>query len=485
MSEFTYPYCAISDGTLANTVILQDAISGVPAYLLDLPDHWVPSIPTLTDATLSGRGPVNDTEEELPLIISGRTPAEVTVNRARLINLLDQARRWKMGENVLPVLMKYVPAGSATYDSGTPLQAAILGRVGDDSGVPISNFQKTGDPHMGWCQQVNVRLKRRGQWIGSAESVTSTPAAGSGARHHMAFSTSLSEFSPLKVTIDNLTPGAALSMTPSFVMVARNKAGTSTVAGSYLQSYAAETMTATGWTAVASAGNNPLGTNVLRYTPTGTTFVASGSLTLTSPLTQCKRIYVYATVRNNHATRTFQLGGQFISAGGTQTLSLPYTFIDASIQTPRAICLGSMALPVDSNALANATFPTFKLIAAVSSTSGSPTLDIDNIVFIGAEDEGCNVMTLRAFTMPNQSNIDLTLDPQSITMPVPTATLEYSTTVDFLGYEGNLWSNTILQRVTCLWLAVQGTNWRFANNANTLQTFTFTVTRRPAYLVPQ
>lgn len=485
MSEFTYPYLAISDGTLAGTVILQDAIQGVPAYMLDLPDHWVPAIPTLADATLSGRGPVNDAEEEFPVIISGRTPAEVTAKRATLINLLDQARAWRMGQNVLPVLMKYVPAGSAVYDSGTPLQAAILGRTGEESGVPISNFQKTGDPHMGWCQQVAIRLKRRGQWLGSAESVTSTPAAGSGARHHMAFSTSLVEFSPLKLTIDNLTPGAALSLLDSFVFVARNKAGTSTVAGSYLQSYAAETMTATGWTAVASAGNNPLGTNVLRYTPTGTTFVASGALTLTSPLTLCKRVYVYATVRNNNATRTFQLGGQFISAGGTKTLSLPYTFIDNSIQTPRAICLGSMALPVDSNTLPNATFPTFKLIAAVSSITGSPTLDVDNIVFVGCDDEGGNVMTLRAFTIPAQSNIDITFDPQSLTMPTPTATLEYSSTIDFLSYEGNLWSNTILQRVTCLWLATQGTNWRFANNANVLQTFTFTATRRPAYLVPQ
>lgn len=484
MSELTLPYLAISDGTLAGTVVLQDAIQGVPAYLLDTPDHWVPSIPTLTDATLSGRGPVNDTEEDLPVIISGRTPADVTAKRSVLVNLLDQARAWRMGGNVLPVLMKYVPAGSANYDSGTPLQAAILGRVGEDSGTPLSNFQKTGDARMGWCQQVAIQLKRRGQWIGSTESVSSV-AAASGTRHHMAFASSLSEFSPLKLTIDNLTPGAALSLLDSFVFVARNKSGTSTVAGSYLQSYAAETMTATGWTAVASAGNNPLGTNVLRYTPTGTTFVNSGNLTLTSPLTLCKRVYVYATVRNNNATRTFQLGGQFVSAGGTKTLSLPYTFIDNSIQTPRAICLGSMSLPVDSNTLPNATFPTFRLTAAVSSTTGSPTLDIDNIVFVGVEDEGGNVMTLRAFTIPAQSNIDITFDPQSLTLPTPTATMEYSSTVDLLSYEGNLWSNTILQRVTCLWLATQGTNWRFANNANTLQTFTMTATRRPAYLVPQ
>lgn len=482
MSDLTPPYLALSDGT--TTIILQDAMRGVPAYLLDALDHWVPSIPELTQATLVGRGPVRDAEEELPIIISGKTPADVTAKRATLVNLLDQARRWKRGENVTAVTMQYVPAGSATYSAGVPLQAAVLGRAGEESGIPVAPFSKTGDNRLAWCQQVGIRLKRRGQWLGEVESASSV-AAASGTRHHIAFASSLAEFSPLKVVIDNLTPGAALSLLDSFVFVARNQAGTSTVDGSYLQSYAAETMTATGWTAVASAGNNPLGTNVLRYTPTGTAFVNSGSLTLTSPLTLCKRIYVYATVRNNNATRTFQLGGQFVSAGGTKTLSLPYTFIDASVQTPRAICLGSMSLPVDSTTLPNATFPTFRLTAAVSSITGSPTLDVDNIVFLGAEDEGGNVITARAFTLPNQASIDLVFDPRSLTLPTPTATLEYGSTADFLSYEGELWSNTILGRVTLLWLATQGTNWRFANNANTLQTFTFTASRRPAYLVPR
>lgn len=482
MSETTLPYLAITDGT--TTVILQDAVRGTPAYILDSLEHWVPSIPTLSDNTLSGRAPVNDTEEEMPVIVMGNTPADVTAKRAVLINLLDQARRWRMGQNVAPVIMQYVPAGSASNTSGDPLQAAILGRVGEESGIPIGPFERMNNPRIGWMQQVALRMRRRGQWLGAVESASSS-AAASGTRHHIAFASSLAEFSPLKVSIDNLTPGAALALPDSFVFVARNKAGTSTVAGAYLQSYAAETMTATGWTAVASAGNNPLGTNVLRYTPTGTTFVNSGNLTLTSPLTLCKRIYVYATIRNNNATRTFQLGGQFVSAAGTKTLSLPYTFIDASVQTPRAICLGSMALPVDNNTLPLATFPTFRLTAAVSSITGSPTLDVDNIVFVGADDEGGNVMTLRAFTIPAQSNIDLVFDHQALAMPAPTATLEYGSTADFLSYEGNLWSNTILQRVTLLWMATQGTNWRFANNANTLQTFTFTASRRPSYLVPQ
>src|SRR3990167_7178655 len=142
--------------------------------------------------------------------------------------------------------------------------------------------------------------------------------------------------SPLKVVIDNLAPGAALAMKDSFVFVARNKAGTSDVAGSYIQSHAASTMTATGWTAVADAAQNPIGgTNVLRYTPTGTAFVVSGALTLTTPLTVSKRIYVYATLRNNNATRTFQVYVEFTSLGGTKTLTTQIVDIDASSTTPR------------------------------------------------------------------------------------------------------------------------------------------------------
>lgn len=483
MSDITLPYLAITDGT--TTIVLQDAVRGTPAYLLDALEHWVPSIPALSENSLANRGPFSDAEEELPIIISGTTPADITAKRSTLLRLLDQARRWQRGENVAAVTMQYVPAGSALYSSGSPLQAAVLGRVGDDAGIPIAPFEKTHDSRNAWIQQIAVRLRRRGQWLGPVESVSSS-AAASGSRQHIAFASSHPEFSPLKIVLDNLTPGAALVMKDSFILAARNKSGTGDVTGSYLQSLAANGMTATAWTAVADAANNPFGgTNILRYTPTGTAFSTSGILTLTIPLTTCKNIYVYATIRNNNATRTFQLLPLFVSAGGTRTLIGTPILIDTSTTQPRVVCLGGISFPVDEQNLPSATYPTFKLQAAVSSITGAPTLDIDNLVFVGMDDEGSNVIAVKTFTFPNQANIDFTFDPQALTLPHPTATLDYTAVTDSLSYEGNLWSNTLLQRVTLVWLATQGANWRFANNANVLQTFTFTATRRLAYLTPQ
>lgn len=486
MPTQSHPYLVLTDGT--TTVTFSDGVGGATSYPLAGRNVWAPNIASLRRDALAGRAPYGDVIEELTINIIGATAAAAMSNLATLARLLDQAERWRRGDNVAAVALKYVPQGSTVHSTSTPLQAIVLGRaVGDETNtVGLSpEFNDVG--LIFWIRDVRMRFIRRSQWLGASESASSS-AAGSSARHHVAFGSSHPEFSPLKIVLNDLTPGAALAMKDSFIFVARNKAGTSDVTGSYIQSLAAETMTATGWTAVASAGNNPLGTNVLRYTPTGTTFVASGALTLTSPMTLSKRIYVYATLRNNHATRTFQVYGEFTSLGGTKTLITPTTFIssgDDGTTQPRAVCLGSISIPVDEVALPNATYPTFKLYAAVSSTTGSPTLDFDNLVFLGADDEGGNALTILAFTIPNQTNIDLIVDPQALTSPRPTVTLDYTSVTDMLSYENNPWNNTVLDRVTCLWLATQGTNWRFANNANTLQTFTFTATRRLAYLTPQ
>ena len=484
MATQSNPYLRISDGT--TTVSIADGAGGATSYPLAGRRAWTPNVGVLRRDELASRAPYGLAEEQLALNITGATAAAAMANLGTLARLLDQAERWRRGQNVAAVLLQYVPQGSTIHTTSVPLQCPIWGRAeGDETNVGLSpEFNDVG-LHF-WIQDVQTRLRRGGQWLGASETPASSSAAGSGARHHIAFATSHPEMSPLKVVIDNLTPGAALSLKDSFVFVARNKAGTSDVAGSYIQSHAASTMTATGWTAVADAAQNPIGgTNILRYTPTGTTFIPSGALTLTTPLTVSKRIYVYATLRNNNATRTFQVYVEFTSLGGTRTLTTQTVFIDASTQQPRAVCLGSISIPVDETALPNASYPTVKIYAAVSSTTGSPTLDIDNLIFLGADDEGANVMTVRAFTLPNQSNIDLTFDPQALVSPLPTATLDYTSVTDKLSHEGNLWSNTILDRVTCLWLATQGANWRFANNANVLQTFTFTATRRLAYLTPQ
>lgn len=470
-------YLELTDGT--DSALFANAYSKYTPFPIAQP--WAPSVARLRRNALGNRPPVDPTEEEIPLHVLGGTSAETMANAAKLVRLLDNAERWKHGERLSPVILKYVPPKSETHDTATPLQSVVHGR--SDGGFALSGLDpelRAGHDYF-WIQNVNARLMRMGQWLGESESASSS-AAACGTRHHIAFTDSHDEFSPLKVVIDNLTPGAALAHVDGFVFVARNKPGTTDVTGSYLQSYAAETMTAASWTTVASA-LNPLGTTVLRYTAGGTSFVGSGTLTLTAPLTKCKRIYVYATLRNNSVSGDHQVYGEFTSAGGTKTLTTAPVFIDHSSVNPRAVCLGSISIPVDEIALPNASYPTFRLY--VASTAAGPTLDFDNLVFLGAEDEGANVITIKAVTLPNQSNIDLVFDPQALTSPLPTATLEYSSVQDALSYDGNLWSNTVLDRVTLLWMQPSVTYWRYTNNAGTLQTFTFTVTRRKSYLAPQ
>jgi hypothetical protein len=123
---------------------------------------------------------------------------------------------------------------------------------------------------------------------------------------------------------------------------------------------------------------------------------------------------------------------------------------------------------------------------AVDSTSGSPTLDIDALYFLGLDDEAGRAVGIQALTLPNQSNQDIIVDHNALTRPEPGVVLDIpgASQTDTLGYDGDPWLNTILDRITLCWVATRGAFWRYTNNAGTLQTQTFTALRHRAYLSP-
>ena len=248
-------------------------------------------------------------------------------------------------------------------------------------------------------------------------------------------------------------------------------------------------MTATGYTAFNDAANLPRnGNNVLRYTPTGTAFVASGSLTLTAPISQSRRVAVYATIRKSIAARTFQVYGEFISNTTTRAIQTGTLTIgsDVTALTPLCYHIGTVSLPVDYINLPNVSYPTFKLYCNVDSISGTPLLDFDALIFLGLDDEAGHAVGIQAFTIPNLSAQDIVADHNSLTRPDPSIILNIpaSSQAESLGYEGDPWCNTVLDGITLCWVATRGAFWRYTVNAGTVGLQTFTALRHRGYLTP-
>ena len=477
-------YLALKDGVAANDVVISDGAAQLTNYWLAR-NTWAPQIPAIRRSRVAGRGAYEDVTDTLELIVRGNSAADAMSNHARLARLLEQADRWRMGRNVRPVLFEMAARGSEISSTASPLKALVLGRAKQDetSGVELpKEFHMVGDDFL--IGPVTVSFVHR-HFLGASEPIT-TGAINACDRIAAVFPTSLGDMSPMTVQINSLSPGAALALPAGYLLAARNKPGTSDITGAYLQVYSANSMTATGYTAFNDAANLPRdGVNVLRYTPTGTVYVVSGSLTLTTPITSAKRVYVFATVRNNSTTRKYTLYGEFTSVSGTRVTTTRPTTVDASSQNPRVVRLGSVSIPVDEVALPNATFPTFKLYVKVDTTGGSGTFDIDTLAFIAIDDEGSRVLGLLAFTLPNFASQSILVDHHALDRTAPTVSLERSGATDLLGYDGDPWFNMVGDRTTLCWLATRSNYWRVTDNTGALLSFTFTAARRPAYLAPQ
>ena len=165
MATQSNPYLRISDGT--TTVSIADGAGGATSYPLAGRQAWTPNIGTLRRDELASRAPYGLAEEQLALNITGATASAAMANLGTLARLLDQAERWRRGQNVAAVLLQYVPQGSTIHTTSVPLQCPIWGRAeGDETNVGLSpEFNDVG-LHF-WIQDVQTRLRRGGQWLGA------------------------------------------------------------------------------------------------------------------------------------------------------------------------------------------------------------------------------------------------------------------------------------------------------------------------------
>lgn len=457
----------MTDGT--DTVTFMDGAGGATAWPPVASTGWGPSITGIRTSQMAGRGPYADVQEDLTCNIVDTTAALCWQDLDTLVRLLDKAERWWLrGEPISPVILKYVAQGSTIHSSaGTVMQAIVLGRVGTDELNGVDLPQTTNNFMGKVIQGVRVLCMRRGGWTGANDTVTAG-ASGQATAITITYASTHPVASPVSVQFLGFGTTTTPTIQPGFAMIGS--------LSSDIQVFEAETGTATAYTSVADAANNARGGSVLRYTPTGTTAANTGGYTIASSISGT--IAIYAAVRNNSGTTTFQIAANVYGLGSLS--STPTQTIDTSSTQPRLLYLGSAV--VTSAVSMNFT---------VTASAASGTFDIDYFVLVNLRDETVAVVSWDQLVLATYIGGTVTLEMDFNFNPLadqaPQASMRNSAgTVSVpLTYHGPLPFLTKGGNIYALWASTNGAKWQFTNVTPAVLTPTPQVTRYKCFLSPQ
>jgi hypothetical protein len=433
-------------------------------YLLTRGD-WAPTIPALRTSELALGGPYADVQEEIGVNVYGQTIAECLSNLETLTYLLDQADRWnpKRGENVAAVRLQYMPTGGTLL-----LESVIIGRAGGDetSGVRLPpTFNRDLGAFV--IENVRIRFWRRGLLINPAfETAGTSTSQDNPFVQTITFASNLTVPSPLKLTTEFRKTGGGATTTGqtdrAVLLTAR--------AANRLQIYEAESATTLGTNVAvqADAANKARGGSVARYSPGSLTSNIAQNIGTFD--TSCRRLSVWACVRNNSATTTFTI--QVTAGDTTPGVAARVVTIDTSSLLPRIVHLGIISTRIANNVL--------NLLLTASAASGS--LDIDYFVIQAIDDETSGALVLTSQTFGPVAN-PTTVDPRALESPLPLVTTSSPAVV--VSPEGDAFLVSRGQVVAVAWLGTSSNYWRIVDSANLLLETDLEGYRYNAYLTPR
>jgi hypothetical protein len=375
-----------------------------------------------------------------------------------LIRMLDQAQRHANGEGVAAVRLQYLPHNTGL--GATPLEALVLGpEPGWRLPPEVNDFSNTE------IGGLHVRLRRLAPWLHTTQSVNSA-AATNGDIATIAL-TARDVVGPTLVSFTNFRIGTNHGR--AFVAVADEDQRLAVL------NPETDMPDAGAWTSVADAGKVPRNTNVLRYTPAGTTeSLSEEGIINTLLLSDARLLGVYANVRNNSATTSFLLRAQIIE--NLYTVYTPQVAIPANATNPKWYPLGLVRTTTEPTGA--------RLAATASAASGS--LDIDSLVFVDFTTGRAFVIELNTRDGSSASlSVSLTLDHAMLTEPAP---LVYISSNYGWPRSSDVAIFTRGSAIRCLLMGVGGSGaadrWRQETGAAAI-TNVWTATRHTAYLAPE
>lgn len=472
-----FEYVALTDGT--TTVELTD---GINYALLS----YAPVVAPLRDNKLGGDGQYSDVTESLTFHAIGCTAADAYAAAAAVNSLLDQARRWWLGQAVSPVTLKVKAQGSSL----AAVSAALKGRaIGGPSNVALpATYHEYYGKYV--IQAITVQVTRRGLWLGASESASASAASNPSVRS-VVMPSSPTVPGPLQIDFTGFTTSAGtgnIEIPSGFVVIGPNNSlnlQEGEAAGTFLAGSAtfASTLDAA---ARASAGS------VGRLDHHLSSVGAESTLqwTLPAAFLNCTRIGIFCTYRNNGAASWTIRGDAILATTSLGAIVFtPTTTIAAVASNPTALYVGSVS---GKNG-----FDTVQLRLAAISGTGAVTIDLDTVLFVDLTSDAAFALALQAnqfalgasFASKN-AQVTVNYSPNTLRdVEVKTSIL---TTAGVLAtpYSGDaalVGSGGTLQAVWYATHLYNGTTpyWTTQNNAGAaILSIGATITRRLGYLVP-
>ena len=405
-----YSTLKITDGT--TTADLTDQTN---YQLVD--GGWAPSVAPLRKSTLGGSGPYEDVIEEIVVNVHGTTAATCLANLAKLSQLLDQAERWSRGEPVSAVKIQCLPWGSSIST-----ECVILGRVNDKLLSLPATFNDKLEIGIYEVPYVRLRFVRRGLWLASEETVGPGAYAKVVAKQTATFASAAAISSPVAIRLEQKS-GAAL-LTDIYLLITDDAAKIGFIE--------AEDFTPSGvtWSEVTDTTYNARGDKVLRLTASDTALQYAFYPTSGFISTDCRRLAIFAAVRNNYAATTFQMYAK-VNQSSLHGLATPAITVDYSDDNPRIFFLGIVT--------AQEAITDIYLYLQALTTPGAGSIDIDYVAMIGLDDDASRVITL---AIDGQQSGDIFVNPRALTSPSPVAHSGVPVLPRYVPYYGDAWVNT-------------------------------------------
>jgi len=460
-------FLRITDG--ATTITFADGAGGDTDYRVE-EDGWAPAMGGLRGSELSGRGPYGEVVEEFTCLVKGVSAAACMANIRNLTNLLERADRWVRDETPAAVEIRYSPKGATDSSDTSPLRAVILGKVpGDSIAVTLppdfelmagTNFKVPG---------IRVRFHRQGDWKQHVEVTASSTATNNG---------SIATMTPGAINV----PSATRFDITNFVTVedTANNAGAFVAVVDKVNGIVIVEATDVAGSHTDFSdfndGNQQTGASVLRFTPSTTTEVETGVITVGAIASGTRRAAVFAVVRNNSSTTTFQLRLRFNSevVGRTPQITI-LPFVTAAAPYWRFLGIIPVSAVMD------------RMVIQAKASAASGTMDIDRVVIVDVTDMTSNILALPAMSGGGPNTGTLTIDHRLLTRISPIVQHVTATTI-VQPWQGSPFFHTDGATVYGILMAtnrIANNKWRQESAVPALLQNTWTLNRRLAYFIPE
>lgn len=468
----------------ATETTLQLVWSGVTVDLMgsDTNDYqlqeggYAPQVARRQTSPFGGLTGYQEVEEQLTISVYGTDNADLYANVATLARVIDAAIAWQDTTTPTPaaqtrVELVFQPIGST---QSAPLRAVVTS-IQEQPQLPATYHDNLVAAAI---DGVQINLTRR-EFLGAEQTTTATTAATPPTVHSKTFSTTAgSTLSPLmfKLTF-SAASGDRTTFPPSFLAFAYT--GTN---GDIITVVEAETLS-TGsapWSSVADSANNASSTNVLRYTPSGTTTQTTAIVSPSATLQLHRTYAVLATVRSSTTTTTwgirpvgYELGTTSPAYGDRYELS------------------GTTAAQVVSFGTIRMTTGLYGIALQVDASAASGTLDIDTIALVSIDQPTSSVIAVQETDVQGVGSLMATTVSNGYWWLNTGALVWAQGGGSFnqpLQATGDIGTLSTQSSVSALWLAVDGgtsTKWRPTTTTTALVNGAFAFIRQPAYVTPE